>query len=70
MPLYRKKAFDSIAAYIDYAKASEDVEIIAGGTYDKSKGYFIDPTIILTKDPKFKTMCEEIFGPVFNGLCL
>lgn len=57
-------AFDSIAEYIDYAKESDDAEIIAGGNYDKSEGYFIDPTIIVAKDPKFKTMVEEIFGPV------
>jgi 1-pyrroline-5-carboxylate dehydrogenase len=61
-----EKAFDSITEYIDYAKSSEDVEIIAGGNYDKSTGYFIEPTIILTKDPRFRTMCEEIFGPVMT----
>ena len=51
-----EKAFDSIASYIDYAKNSSEAEIIAGGNYDKSKGYFIEPTIIVTSDPKFKTM--------------
>ncbi|PKR81500.1 1-pyrroline-5-carboxylate dehydrogenase [Brumimicrobium salinarum] len=61
-----EKAFDSIAEYIDYAKESKDAEIIAGGNYDKSEGYFIDPTIIVTTDPKFKTMVEEIFGPVIT----
>ncbi|CAN5416950.1 L-glutamate gamma-semialdehyde dehydrogenase [soil metagenome] len=61
-----EKAFDKIATYIDNAKASKDTEIIAGGTYDKSKGYFISPTIIVTKDPKYITMCEEIFGPVLT----
>ncbi len=61
-----EKAFDSIAEYIDYAKASKDAEIIVGGNYDKSKGFFIDPTIVVTKDPKFKTMVEEIFGPVIT----
>ena len=61
-----EKAFDSITAYIDYAKESKDAEIILGGTYDKSEGYFIDPTVIVTKDPKFKTMVEEIFGPVIT----
>lgn len=59
-------AFDRIASYIDAAKASPDAEIIAGGGYDKSKGYFIEPTIIKTTDPKFLTMCEEIFGPVLT----
>ena len=61
-----EKAFDSIAAYIDYAKNAADAEIITGGNYDKSKGYFIEPTIIVTSDPKFKTMVEEIFGPVMT----
>jgi 1-pyrroline-5-carboxylate dehydrogenase len=61
-----EKAFDSIASYIDYAKNSSEAEIIAGGNYDKSKGYFVEPTIIVTSDPKFKTMVEEIFGPVMT----
>jgi 1-pyrroline-5-carboxylate dehydrogenase len=61
-----EKAFDKIAKYIDNAKKSEGVEVIAGGTYDKSKGYFIAPTVILTKDPMYTTMCEEIFGPVLT----
>ena len=61
-----ENAFDSIASYIDFAKNNNDAEIIAGGNYDKSKGYFIEPTVIVTKDPKFKTMCEEIFGPVIT----
>ena len=61
-----EKAFDSIAKYIDFAKNASDAEIIAGGSYDKSKGYFIEPTIIVTSDPKFKTMVEEIFGPVMT----
>ena len=61
-----EKAFDSIATYIDFAKNASDAEIIAGGSYDKSKGYFIEPTIIVTSDPKFKTMVEEIFGPVMT----
>ena len=59
-----KSAFESITAYIDYAKESKDAEIIAGGNYDKSKGYFIEPTIVVTTDPQFKLMAEEIFGPV------
>lgn len=61
-----KSAFKSITAYIDYAKQSADAEIIAGGNYDDSKGYFIEPTVIVAKDPKFRTMEEEIFGPVLT----
>ena len=61
-----KPAFDSITTYIDFAKDSDDAEIISGGTYDDSEGYFIQPTTILTTDPKFKTMEEEIFGPVLT----
>lgn len=61
-----ERAFDKIAAYIDDAKKASDAEIIAGGNYDKSEGYFIDPTIILASDPKYTTMCEEIFGPVLS----
>ena len=57
-------SFDKISEYIDYAKKSKDAEIIVGGNYDKSKGYFIEPTVIKTTDPKFRTMSEEIFGPV------
>lgn len=60
------KAFRSIAGYIDGAKADPSCEIIAGGNYDDSKGYFIEPTIILTSDPGYRTMCEEIFGPVLT----
>tara|TARA_B100000575_G_scaffold165077_1_gene131942 strand:- start:188 stop:1819 length:1632 start_codon:yes stop_codon:yes gene_type:complete len=61
-----ESAFDNISSYIDYAKKSPDAEIIHGGSYDKTKGYFIQPTIIVTKDPKFMTMVEEIFGPVLT----
>jgi 1-pyrroline-5-carboxylate dehydrogenase len=57
-------SFDKISEFIDYAKKANNAEIIVGGSYDKSKGYFIQPTVIKTTDPKFKTMCEEIFGPV------
>lgn len=57
-------SFDKIASYIDAAKESSEADIIAGGGYDKSKGYFIEPTVILTKDPKYTTMCTELFGPV------
>ena len=59
-----ERAFDKIAGFIDQAKSDEDAQIIAGGGYDKSTGYFIEPTIILAKTPKYLTMCEEIFGPV------
>jgi 1-pyrroline-5-carboxylate dehydrogenase len=61
-----EKSFDKLAKYIDEAKASKDAEIVIGGTYDKSKGYFIHPTVIQTKDPKYVTMCEELFGPVLS----
>jgi 1-pyrroline-5-carboxylate dehydrogenase len=61
-----KGAFDTITEYIDYAKKSNEAEIIAGGNYDSSKGYFIEPTIIETTNPKFKSMEEEIFGPVLT----
>lgn len=61
-----EKSFDKLAQYIENAKKDKNVEIIAGGNYDKSKGYFIEPTIILTKDPKYTTMCEELFGPVLT----
>jgi 1-pyrroline-5-carboxylate dehydrogenase len=61
-----EKSFDKITAYIDAAQKSPEVEIIAGGKYDKSQGYFIHPTVILTKDPYYITMCEEIFGPVLT----
>ena len=61
-----EKAFDKIAGYIDYIKEQKDAEIICGGTYDKSKGYFIDPTVVVTTNNKFRTMYEEIFGPVLT----
>jgi 1-pyrroline-5-carboxylate dehydrogenase len=57
-------SFDKLAKYIDQAKNDADAEIIAGGGYDKSKGYFVEPTIILTTDPKYTTMETELFGPV------
>jgi len=59
-------AFDSIAGYIDYAKASNDAEILVGGECDKSGGWFIQPTVVVTTDPHFKLMEEEIFGPVLT----
>ena len=57
-------SFDKISEFIDFANKANNAEIIVGGSCDKSKGYFIQPTVIKTTDPNFKTMCEEIFGPV------
>ncbi len=65
-PVIDREAFDRIVSYIDYAKKSEEAEILQGGTYDDSKGFFVDPTIIETTNPRFKTMVEEIFGPVIT----
>eukprot|EP00047_Mylnosiga_fluctuans_P001873 m.222271 g.222271 ORF g.222271 m.222271 type:complete len:567 (+) comp10733_c0_seq1:1218-2918(+) len=59
-------AFDSITGYIEKARSTPDATIIAGGTYDKAAGYFIAPTVIQAHDPKFITMVDEIFGPVFT----
>ena len=61
-----EKSFNKITKYINYAKKSKKSKIIAGGKYNKKHGYFIEPTVIQTTDPKFKTMCEEIFGPVIT----
>ena len=61
-----EKSFDKIATYIDNANSNDDADVIIGGKYDKSKGYFIEPTVILTKDPNYITMQEEIFGPVMT----
>ena len=61
-----EKSFDKLVKFIDSAKKDSQVEIIAGGNYDKTKGYFIEPTIIVAKDPKYVTMCEELFGPVLT----
>ncbi|HWB64566.1 MAG TPA: L-glutamate gamma-semialdehyde dehydrogenase [Chitinophagales bacterium] len=61
-----EKSFDKLAAYIEAAKNDKDAEVIIGGKCDKSKGWFIEPTIILAKDPKYVTMCEELFGPVLT----
>jgi 1-pyrroline-5-carboxylate dehydrogenase len=61
-----EKSFDKLVQYIEDAKKDSSCEIIAGGTYDKSKGWFIDPTIIVTSNPKYTTMCEELFGPVLT----
>ena len=61
-----ERSFDKIAGYIDYCKEQADAEIITGGTYDKSIGYFVSATTVVTTNPKFRTMCEEIFGPVLT----
>ena len=61
-----ESSFDNIVSYIDFAKKSDEAKIITGGNYNKEKGYFIEPTTILTKNPNFKTMEEEIFGPVLT----
>jgi len=61
-----EKSFDKLASFIERAKKDPGVEIIAGGTYDKSKGYFIQPTVIRVDDPMYVTMCEELFGPVLT----
>lgn len=59
-------SFDKLATFIDAAKVADDATIIAGGNYDKSKGYFIEPTVIVAQDPKYTTMCTELFGPVIT----
>ena len=61
-----EKAYNSITRYIINAKKNKKVKIVAGGNFSKTKGYFIEPTVIVTKDPKSVTMCEEIFGPVLT----
>ncbi|HRD38111.1 MAG TPA: aldehyde dehydrogenase family protein, partial [Bacteroidia bacterium] len=61
-----EKSFDKLAKYISDAKKDKNVEIIAGGKCDKSKGYFIQPTVLKAKNPKYITMCEELFGPVLT----
>ena len=61
-----ERSFDKIASYIEFAKQANDAEIIAGGKYDKSVGYFVEPTVIVTTNPYFKSMVEEIFGPVIT----
>jgi 1-pyrroline-5-carboxylate dehydrogenase len=59
-------SFDKIATYLDRANADDSVEVVAGGTYDKSEGFFIAPTVLRVDDPKYATMCEELFGPVLS----
>ncbi len=61
-----ENSFDKITSYIEKAKTDVDAEIICGGTFDKTKGYFITPTVIVTKNAKYITMCEELFGPVLT----
>ena len=61
-----ERAYDSIAAYIDNAKASSEVELIAGGNHSKTEGYFIEPTVLRVNSPYYITMCEELFGPVMT----
>jgi len=61
-----RPAFKTITAFIDHARAADDAEIIFGGEYDDSVGFFIQPTIIVTSNPHYKSMCEEIFGPVMT----
>ena len=61
-----EKSFNKLARYIDAAKADSKVELIAGGNYDKTKGYFIEPTVLVAEDPQYTTMCEELFGPVLT----
>jgi len=64
--LISEKAFKKVVSYIEYAKESDDYEIIYGGNYDSSKGWFVEPTLIISKNPKGKLMEEEIFGPVLT----
>jgi 1-pyrroline-5-carboxylate dehydrogenase len=59
-------SFNKLAKYIDQAKAAKDAEIIVGGNYDKSKGWFVEPTVIVTTNPKYETMETELFGPVLT----
>lgn len=61
-----EKAFDKITSFISRAAADPDVSVIAGGKFDKTEGFFIEPTVILTKNPQYITMCEELFGPVLT----
>jgi len=61
-----EKSFDKLQKYIDNAKADPEVELVYGGTCDKSVGYFVEPTVLLAKNPKYVTMCEELFGPVLS----
>ena len=64
--MIHEASFDKIASYIDQAKSDIDAEIVAGGNHDKSEGYFIEPTVILAKTPRYTTMETELFGPVIT----
>ena len=61
-----RRSFDKIKGYIDYVKQADDADIVAGGGCDDSLGYFVEPTVVVTENPQFKTMVEEIFGPVLT----
>lgn len=61
-----EKSFDKLAGFIDRAKTDAEAEVVIGGGYDKSEGYFIEPTVIKTTNPRYVTMCEELFGPVLT----
>jgi 1-pyrroline-5-carboxylate dehydrogenase len=61
-----EKSYNNITKYINSVKKNRKTSILVGGNYSKTKGYFIEPTVIITKDPKSTTMCEEIFGPVLT----
>lgn len=61
-----ERSFDKLAKYIDAANADESVEVVTGGGYDKSLGYFVEPTVLKVNDPHYVTMCEELFGPVLT----
>jgi 1-pyrroline-5-carboxylate dehydrogenase len=61
-----KAAFDTMVDYIEHAKASSDAEIVVGGGCDEREGYFVQPTLIRAKTPDYRSMCEEIFGPVLT----
>ncbi|MES2733780.1 MAG: L-glutamate gamma-semialdehyde dehydrogenase [Bacteroidota bacterium] len=61
-----ERSFDKIVRYLDEAKKNPTVKVIAGGNYDKTKGYFVEPTVLEVLDPQYVTMCEEIFGPILT----
>src|SRR5690606_36351001 len=61
-----EKSFDKLTGYIDAAKNDPDVAILIGGNYDKSKGYFIEPTVLVASKPTYVTLCDELFGPVLT----
>ena len=64
-----ERSFDKISGFLDYAKNTEGGDIWLGGNADKSKGYFVDPTVVIAEDPNFRLMREEIFGPVLTMHC-